>query len=101
MVFYLTAGLLAGILVSLFTKPVPKEKLENFYALTRTPVSPGEKVPAPCTLPEGAVVPPRRTLFPKSNLEIGIPSRTSVIGFLAGWAAVAALIGLFVLFTRA
>ncbi len=101
MVFYLTAGLLAGIVVSLLTKPVPDEKLENFYALARTPVTPGEKVPAPCTLPQNAVVPPRRTLFPKSNLEIGIPNRTSVIGFLAGWAAVAALIGLFVLFTRA
>jgi len=101
MVFYLTAGLAAGILVSLFTKPVSREKLENFYALTRTPVTPGEQVPAPCTLPENAVVPPRRNLFPESSLEIAVPTRTSVIGFLAGWACVAALIAVFVIIIRA
>ncbi|MBA7602616.1 hypothetical protein ES703_09712 [subsurface metagenome] len=92
MVFYLTAGLIAGIVVSLFTKPVAREKLDNFYALVRTPVRPGEQVPAPCTLPYDAVVPEKRNIFPNTSLEIPIPSLTSVLGFLAGWGCVAAII---------
>ncbi len=86
MVFYLSAGLLAGIVVSLLTKPVPGTKLENFYALLRTPVRPGEQVAVPCTLPADAVVPVRRNLFPSRTLEIPMPSRTGILGFLAGWA---------------
>ena len=92
MVFYLTAGTLVGIVVSLFTKPVAKEKLDKFYALVRTPVKPGEQVAVPCTLPTDAVVPEKRNIFPNTNLEISIPSLTSVIGFLAGWGCVAAII---------
>ena len=92
MVFYLSAGLVAGIVVSLFTRPVAKDKLEDFYALLRTPVKPGEHVDAPCTLPVGAVVPQRRNLFPNTSLEIAIPSRLSVLGFLIGWGCVAAII---------
>jgi hypothetical protein len=101
MAFYLTAGIAAGILASLITKPVAKEKLENFYALTRTPVRPGEQIPAPCTLPGDAAVPPPRKLFPKSSLEIAVPTRASVIGFLAGCAAVVVLIAIFVFIARA
>ncbi|MHC4119059.1 MAG: sodium:solute symporter family protein [Planctomycetota bacterium] len=92
MILYLGAGLASGIIVSLLTRPVATEKLENFYALTRTPVKLGEQVDKPCTLPEGAVVPQRRNVFPNTSLEIAIPSRMSVIGFLAGWAVVAAIV---------
>lgn len=92
MIFYLAGGLLAAIVVSLLTKPVAKEKLDNFYALVRTPIKPGEKVSAPCTLPTDAVVPEKRNIFPNTNLEIPIPSVTSVLGFLAGWACAAAII---------
>ena len=92
MIFYLSAGTIVGIVVSLFTKPVAKEKLDNFYALVRTPVKPGEQVSVPCTLPDDAVVPEKRNIFPNTSLEIAIPSRTSVVGFLAGWACVAAII---------
>lgn len=92
MVFYLSAGTIAGIVVSLFTRPVAKEKLDNFYALVRTPVKLGEQVSMPCTLPDDAVVPQKRNIFPNTSLEIQIPSRTSVIGFLAGWVCVAAII---------
>lgn len=101
MVFYLMAGLIAGIVVSSLTRPVPREKLDNFYALVRTPVKSGEVVDFPCTLPRDAVVPPSRKLFPKSNIEISIPDRTSLIGFLAAWAAVAVLIVMFILIIRA
>ena len=92
MVLYLSGGLVAGIIVSLLTKPVSEDKLERFYALIRTPVQPGEKVTAPCTLPVGAVVPAKRNFFPKSSLEIPIPSFLSVAGFAVGWACVAAII---------
>ncbi|MBN2272267.1 MAG: sodium:solute symporter family protein [Sedimentisphaerales bacterium] len=92
MILYLGAGLISGIVVSLFTRPVSQEKLENFYALTRTPITPGEQVDQPCTLPEGAVVPQRRNVFPNTSLEIAVPSRTSVIGFFIGWGFVAAIV---------
>jgi hypothetical protein len=94
MMFYLVIGTIAGIVVSLITKPVSEEKLDNFYALIRTPVVPGEKVLSPCTLPPGVTPAPRRNLFPSKNLEIMVPSRTSVIGFLVGWLCVALLIWL-------
>ncbi len=92
MIFYLATGTLAGIIVSLFTKPATKEKLDKFYALARTPVKLGEKIPAPCTLPTDAVVPKKRNLFKSSNFEIPVPSRTSVVGFLVGCVCVAAII---------
>jgi len=92
MILYLGAGLTSGIGVSLLTRPVAAEKLEKFYALTRTPVTLGEQVDQPCTLPAGAIVPERRNLLPNTSLEIAIPSRISVLGFLAGWACVAAIV---------
>ncbi len=92
MVFYLSAGTIVGIVVSLFTRPVPEEKLDNFYALVRTPVKLGEQVSMPCTLPDDAEVPEKRNIFPNTSLEIAIPSRTSVVGFLIGWGCVAAII---------
>lgn len=92
MLFYLAAGSLAGIIVSLFTKPVAKEKLDNFYALVRTPVRPGEQAPVPCTLPPDAVVPEKRNIFPNTALEIPVPTRMSVVGFMVGWGCVAAII---------
>jgi len=51
MILYLSAGLISGIVVSLLTKPVSKEKLDNYYALIRTPINPGEQPAVPCTLP--------------------------------------------------
>ena len=92
MILYLGAGLASGIIVSLLTRPVATERLENFYALTRTPVKLGEQVDQPCTLPAGAVAPERRNLLPNTSLEIAIPSRISVLGFLAGWACVVAIV---------
>jgi Na+/proline symporter len=101
MILYLGTGLISGIVVSLLTRPVAKEKLENFYALTRTPITPGEQVDKPCTLPAEAVVPERRNIFPNTSLEIAIPSRISIIGFLVGWACVAAIVCVVYLIARA
>ncbi|MHC4529727.1 MAG: sodium:solute symporter family protein, partial [Planctomycetota bacterium] len=92
MLFYLTGGTLSAIIVSLLTRPVPEEQLDNFYALVRTPIQPGEKEAAPCTLPEGIVVPEKRKLLPFKNLEILVPSPTSIIGFLVGCVCVATIV---------
>jgi len=92
MILYLSAGLISGIAVSMLTRPVAKEKLDNYYALIRTPIKPGEEPANPCTLPEGAVVPEKRNIFPNTSLEFMIPSRTSVVGFLIGWTFVAVIV---------
>jgi Na+/proline symporter len=92
MILYLSVGLISGILVSLLTRPVAEEKLDNYYALIRTPIKPGEQPSVPCTLPDDAVVPEKRNIFPNTNLEFTIPSRTSVVGFLIGWAFVAIIV---------
>lgn len=101
MVSYLSAGTLAGIVVSLLTRPVAQEALDRFYAVVRTPVRPGEPQPsAPCRLPEGVLPAPRRVLLPARSLEIPIPSARAVIGFAVGWVLVAAIIGVFVWITQ-
>ncbi len=92
MLFFLAGGTLSGIVVSLLTKTLPEEKLDNFYALIRTPIQTDEQLTAPCTLPEGVVAPEKRRLFPFWNLEMIVPSTTSIIGFLAGWACVSIIV---------
>ncbi|NNE93351.1 MAG: sodium:solute symporter family protein [Verrucomicrobiales bacterium] len=92
MLFYIIAGFLAGIVVSLFTKRVSAEKLDNFYGLLRTPVQPDEEIPAPCRLPEDVEPGPRRVFFPNTELEIPKPGKRAILGFLVGWAVVGAII---------
>ena len=96
MVFYLSTGLVCGVLVSLITPPPDPHKLERYFALIRTPVRAGEQIPAPCTLPPDAEVPPRRLLVSIGGLEIPVPSRQAMLGFFAGWLSVAVIIGVFV-----
>ena len=95
---YMTSASMAGIVVSLFTKPVARNKLDQFYELTRTPVQPGEKIDRPCALPPGVAPAARQMITTAFGLEIPMPSRASVIGFIAAWGAVAVLIGGFVSF---
>ncbi|MDA9764448.1 MAG: sodium:solute symporter family protein [Opitutales bacterium] len=96
MLAYIGAGFLAGIVVSLFSSPVSSEKLERYYGLLRTPIVPNEEVPEACHLPEGVTPGPRRVFFPKSNFEIPIPTRSAMLGFLAGWICVLMIIGVVV-----
>ncbi len=97
MIFYLAVGMSAGIIVSWLTKPSSNIKLDNFYALVRTPVRKGEDITGPCTLPTGSVVPNKRKLIPLKNWEALQPSRTSVLGFLIGWILVILLVGIVVI----
>jgi Na+/proline symporter len=92
MIFYLSAGILGGIIGSFLTKPLPEKRLDDFYALLRTPVQPGEKPSASCTLPEGVVPAPRRNLLPFKSIELPVPSKVAMLGFLVSWAVVALLI---------
>jgi len=92
MLFYLTSGLAAGVFASLVTWPVAEEKLERFYALIRTPVTPGEQVDQPCTLPPATEVPPKRLLLPGTGLEILRPGVRSIGGFLFACALVVGII---------
>jgi len=101
MLFYLAGGLIAGVAVSLATKPVDRGKLENFYALTRTPVKEGEKQQKSCVLPEGIEAAPKNNLVSRWGLEIQKPSVISVVGFAASWAVVALIIYIFVAIARA
>ena len=52
-----------------------------------------EVIVKPCTLPDGVVPAQRTMLCTAFGLEIPMPSTTSIVGFICGWLAVAALIG--------
>jgi len=93
---YTAAATAACVVVSLVTPRVPEKKLQTFYDLTRTPIQAGEVVRQPCTLPEGVTAPQRPMLLTAFGLEIPVPSKTSMIGFLGGWVAVALMVGGFV-----
>jgi len=95
MIFYLSTAIIAGIVISLFTKPESKEKLDKFYTCLRTPVKPGEPEVEPFTLPDGTEPAPRNVLIKHPDFEIPRPSLVSIVGFFAGWAGVGALIWIF------
>ena len=97
---YTVAAVVVGVLVSLATPRVAREKLDLFYNLTRTPVDEDEVVQQPCTLPVG-VAPRERTMICTAfGLEIPQPSGTSLAGFTAGWLAVGGMIGGFIWLIR-
>ncbi|MDG2387958.1 MAG: sodium:solute symporter family protein [Planctomycetaceae bacterium] len=94
MAMYLSLGAISGIVTSFLSKPTPKEKLDHFYKLIRTPITPGEHVDIPCTLPENPAPMETRKLINHPDWEIPYPSRIGMIGFLGSWVMVAFCIGL-------
>lgn len=92
MFFYLSAGFLTCVLVSLCTKPADEKKLDQFYACLRTPVLAQEPETAPFTLPEGMTPTPRMVLVQNPHFEIPKPSKISLLGFAGGCLAVVFLI---------
>ncbi len=93
---YLGAAVATGVLASVLTPRPPREKIERFHALIRTPVQLGERLTSPCRLPEGTA-PSDRPVFRKgTDFEFPVPSWTSVTGFVLAWLAVALMIGGFV-----
>ncbi|WP_169981064.1 sodium:solute symporter family protein [Tautonia rosea] len=89
---YTGAAVIAGVVVSLATVQTPRERLDRFYTLTRTPIVAGERVEEPCTLPPGVEPANRPMLLTAGGLEIPCPSRTSVLGFVLGWVAVVGMV---------
>jgi len=93
MIIYLSAGFVVLVVVSLFTKKVPAENLDRFYACLRTPIGPDEPETEPFTLPAGVEPAPRKVLIDHPDFEIPRPTMIGIAGFLAAWLGVALLIG--------
>ena len=93
MIFYLTVGLTVMILVSRFTKPPAKEKLDRVYECLRTPVKEGEPEVEPLTLPAGIQPSPRKALIRHPDFELMKPSLVDIVGFVLASLAVGLLIG--------
>lgn len=91
--FYLTAGFAAIIVVSLFTKRVPRERLDQLYACLNTPVGENEPHLEPFTLPEGVEPGKPNKLIGHPDLEIPKPSLVGMGGFLVFWGLVVLMIG--------
>ena len=89
---YLSSGAIAGIAASLLTRRTATEKLDHFFRLIRTPVRPGEIVDQPCTLPEDPLPMETGKLIPVADLEIPMPSRMGLGGFVLAWICVGAII---------
>lgn len=93
MFLYVGGGMVVGVIVSLVTPRQDPNKLDNFFRLIHTPVTPGEHVDSPCTLPENPAE-QQPCLFEHPDLEIPKPTKQDISGFLIAWVGVAALIGL-------
>ena len=100
MITYLSAGFLSFIIVAILTRPMDKTLLDKFYNCIRTSITPNEPETEPFTLPPGVRPEPRDVLVSHPDWEIPRPSRVSIIGFLAGWAAVGTLIFTFYMIMR-
>jgi SSS family solute:Na+ symporter len=77
-------------LLSLITRPVPREHLDRFFALIHTPVQPTPEADARAVA-EAAADPrrfERRKLRPGSAWEIMKPARVDLVGFFGSWLAV-------------
>ena len=93
MVAYLSAGVVSGVIVSLVTPRPSKEKLDHFFSLVHTPVTPGEEVEAPCTLPPNPA-PQQAKMLQAEDIEIPKPTWVGIGGFLGAWACVALIVWL-------
>ena len=92
MILYLVIGFVTLVVVSLFTRRVPKEKLDRIYNCLRTPIAPGEPELGPFTLPSDVEPGPRKVLVKHPDFEIPRPSLLGIAGFLASWVFVGLLI---------
>ena len=94
-IMYLSAAVIAGIIASLITARPPREDIERFHNLIRTPIAADEVITRSCHLSEGVKPADRANWFDGTDFEIPAPSRVSVIGFVLCWLAVGLMIGAF------
>lgn len=90
-IFYLGAGVIAGVTTALLTKPQSPQQLDEFYTLLRTPVREGETVPVPCTVPEDNTE--REPVIEIGSFQFPTPTRLGVGGFIVAWVLVFAIVG--------
>lgn len=84
----LSSGVVADLVTSLMTPRTPADRLDRFFLLLRTPVRAGERVAAPCTLPDDPEPPvPRR--FSRGDIGLPRPSTRDVVGFVVACGFVA------------
>jgi len=100
MTIYLTAGTIFMIVASLLTRRPDSRKLDLFYDTLRTPIQPGERVVESLRLPPGVQPAPQRKLINHPDLEIQVPTRRGITGFLLAWLIVIALIAAVMLLVR-
>ncbi|HSW45434.1 MAG TPA: sodium:solute symporter family protein [Phycisphaerae bacterium] len=100
MTIYLVVGFTVMVVVSLLTKRQDPRKLDLFYDTLRTPIQPGERVLESLRLPPGVEPAPQRKLIDHPDLEIQIPTRRGINGFLLAWLLVVALIAGVMLLVR-
>ena len=89
--FYLSTGLITGMIASCLTRRPPQQKLDAFFLLMRTPVRAGERISAPCTLPDDAL-PPLEKLIDHPDIEIPKPSGVDIMGFVLAWVFVGIIV---------
>jgi Na+/proline symporter len=92
MASYLTASFVTIIVVSLFTKRVPKEQLDRFYGCVHTPIGEDEPHLEPFTLPDGVEPTTPKKLIPHPDFEIPFPTFVGMAGFAFFWAMVGIMI---------
>ena len=93
MISYLSTGFIVLVVVSLFTRRTPKDRLDRLYACLRTPIGADEPEAEPFTLPTGVQPGPRNVLIQHPDFEIPRPTLIGIGGFLAAWLGVGLLIG--------
>ena len=91
---YMAVGVIVGIGTSFLTPRTPKEKLDHFYRLLRTPARAGEKVERACSLPDDALPPDESKLINHTDFEIPKPTALGLGGFIAAWVLVFLIIAL-------
>lgn len=95
MCLFMAAGAISGLLISLITPRVKKDKLDHFFRLIHTPVRDGEHIETPCTLPEDPL-PQMPKLFNSEDIELPKPTLLGMGGFVVAWI----LVGLIVWLTQ-
>lgn len=91
---YLSTGIIVTIVVSLFTKRTPEDRLDRLYNCLRTPVGENEPHLEPFTLPEGVKPGPPNKLIDHPDLEIPKPCLVGMAGFAFFWVMVFVMIGI-------
>ncbi|MEZ6126585.1 MAG: hypothetical protein R3C49_25970 [Planctomycetaceae bacterium] len=89
-VVYLGAGVFAGILTSLLTRPQSDQQLDRFFELMRTPVQEGEQVMIPCVVPEDNKV--REPVIEFAGFQFPRPTRLGMVGFGIAWLLVVGIV---------